>query len=94
MKTISPPNSEVFKDIGRNVDQLREEINQLVRGRQELKQAHRSELDEYERQMLTFLWRCRTYLSTATIARMIGLSRQRLYEKWNQHGFDTTSIDS
>lgn len=94
MKTIINPKDDIFKDIGQNVDRLKDAIHQLVKGKQDLKVTHKSELEEYERGMLTFLWRCRTFLSTATIARMIGMSRQRLYEKWRQHGFDTTDIDN
>lgn len=95
MKTLPPPmGNEIFKDIGDDVNRLKEQINQLVKGKQDLKLSHRSELEDYEREMLTFLWRCRTFLSTATLARMIGISRQRLYEKWNQYGFDTTDIRS
>lgn len=95
MKTmLNTPESDIFRDIGQNVDRLRKQIDQLVEGRRDLKKAQKAALEEYEREMLTFLWRCRTFLSTATMARMIGMSRQMLYEKWNHHGFDTTDIRS
>ena len=90
--TLNSLESDIFKDIGQNVDRLRSQIEQLVEGRRDLKKSQRAELEAYERNMLTFLWRCRTFLSTATMARMIGMSRQMLYEKWNHHGFDTTNI--
>lgn len=94
MKTALNPEDDIFKDIGQNVDRLKLKIGEFVKGKQDLKLAQKSELAEYEKNMLTFLWRCRTFLSTATIARMIGISRQSLYEKWSQHGFDTTEIKS
>lgn len=93
MKTVlPPPESDIFSEIGQSVDRLKAQIERLVEGRRDLKLSQRAELEEYERQMLTFLWRCRTFLSTATMARMIGMSRQMLYEKWNRHGFDTIDI--
>lgn len=92
MKTTLTEESDIFKDIGQNVDRLKIAIGKLVDGKRALKLEHKAELEAYELNMLTFLWRCRTFLSTATIARMIGMSRQGLYEKWSQHGFDTSEI--
>lgn len=83
---------ELFADIGDNVQRLKDQINSWVDGKKELKELHRVQIDEYEGKMLGFLWKCRKLLSTATISRMVGMSRQTLYEKWQKHGFDVNEI--
>lgn len=90
MKTDPKLEDELFTDINDNVQRLQERIQFMVDGRRELKSTHSTELDEYEGVMLAFLWRCRTVLSTAKMARMIGLSRQALYTKWRKYGYNPT----
>lgn len=80
----------IFERISSDAQKLRDVIDGWVEARRDLKETHKTELEDYDRRMLTFLWRCRTLLSTVVIARMIGLSRQRLYEKWTKFGFDTS----
>ena len=79
---------ELFVDIGDNVQRLQTMIDNWVDGKKQLKEKHKSELEDYERGMLSFLWRCRKLLSTATLARRVAMSRQTLYAKWEQYGFD------
>lgn len=79
----------IFERISTDAQRLKDVIDSWVGGRRTLKEAHKSELEDYDQRMLTFLWRCRPLLSTVVIARMVGLSRQRLYEKWAKFGFDT-----
>jgi len=83
---------ELFERLGKDGRLLKETIGDMVEGRRQLKEQYREELEDYDREMLTFLWRCRSLLSTVAIARMIGLSRQRLYEKWSKFGFDTNEV--
>ncbi len=83
---------ELFTDIGDNVQRLKDMIVEWVDGKKELKELHRTQIDEYESKMLAFLWRCRKLLSTATISRMVGMSRQTLYEKWQKHGYDVNEV--
>lgn len=88
-RTISPE-PEIFTRLSADAQLLKDSIDELVEQRKSLKEKHRSELEDYDKQMLAFLWRCRPLLTTVVIARMIGLSRQRLYEKWAKFGFDTS----
>ncbi len=81
---------ELFVDIGDNVQRLNAMIDEWVDGKRKLKEEHKTQLDEYERGMLSFLWRCRKLLSTATLSRKVGMSRQTLYEKWTRYGYDTS----
>lgn len=90
MKTKSE--EDLFTDIGDNVLHLKSMIAEWVEGKRELKEQQKQQLEEYESKMLSFLWRCRKLLSTATISRMVGMSRQTLYEKWQKHGFDVNEI--
>lgn len=83
---------KLFVDIGDNVQRLTGMIDSWVEGKKELKEKHKTELDTYERGMLSFLWRCRKLLSTATLARKVGMSRQTLYAKWEQYGFDIKDV--
>jgi len=80
---------EIFDRLSSNAQELKSVISSMVEGRKVLKESHRETLEDYDRRMLSFLWRCRPLLSTVVIARMVGLSRQRLYEKWQKFGFDT-----
>lgn len=79
---------ELFQDIGGNVTTLQKMIQVYVNGKRDLAAQHRAEMFEYESQMVAFLWRCRKLLTTVKIASLIGLSRQRLYEKWQKHGYN------
>jgi len=86
-----PPSSqhdELFERLGNDGKLLKDTISDMVERRRVLKEKYREDLEDYDREMLTFLWRCRSLLSTVAIARMIGLSRQRLYEKWSRFGFE------
>lgn len=87
---ISGADDEIFVRLSSNAQELKDIIGSMVSSRKVLKESHRAELELYDREMLTFLWQCRPLLSTVVIARMIGLSRQRLYEKWTKFGFDTS----
>lgn len=80
--------SALFDDIGESVDRLKERIDFWVTGKQNLRGKHKEEIEEYERQMFEFLWRCRKLLSTSKIARMVNMSRQNLYERWRKYGFE------
>lgn len=86
MKT-KPLEDELFEEIGDNVNRLQSMIQFWVDGKKELKSNQRQELEEYEAEMLSFLWRCRGLLTVAKLARMVGLSRQTLYEKWQRYGY-------
>jgi len=90
MKTVA--DDELFTDIDENDQRLKTTIETWVEGKKKLKEGHREELDEYEGRMFAFLWRCRPILSTATLSRLVGMSRQTLYEKWQKHGFDVNEI--
>lgn len=83
---------ELFIDIGDNVQRLNTMIDSWVVGKRDLKEKHKSELDDYERGMLSFLWKCRKLLSIAMISRKVGMSRQTLYEKWAKYGFDINDV--
>jgi len=83
----------LFDDIGESVDKLRERIDFWVTGKRNLRGRHKTEVEDYEKQMFEFLWRCRKLLSTARIARMVGMSRQNLYERWRKYGFEIDEID-
>lgn len=78
----------LFEDINVNVGRLQAIIKSFLEQRNSLRATHKEEIDKIEAEMLEFLWECkiRGLLSTAKIARMIGLSRQRLYEKWDRLG--------
>jgi DNA-binding NtrC family response regulator len=83
---------ELFVDIGDNVQRLNSMLDEWVEGKRKLKEEHKNELDEFERGMLAFLWRCRKLLSTSTLSRKVGMSRQTLYEKWERYGFDINDV--
>lgn len=83
---------DLFTDIGDNVQRLNVMLDEWVEGKRKLKEEHKNELDEFERGMLSFLWRCRKLLSTSTLSRKVGMSRQTLYEKWERYGFDINDV--
>lgn len=80
--------SALFDDIGESVDNLTVRINSWVEGKRKLKDEHKEEIADYERDMFEFLWRCRNLISTAKLARMVNMSRQNLYERWRKYGFE------
>lgn len=86
--------SALFDDIGESAEKLKERINFWVTGKQDLRGRHKDEIEEYEREMFAFLWRCRPLLSTAKIARMVNMSRQNLYERWRKYGFEVDDNES
>jgi DNA-binding NtrC family response regulator len=84
---IQTKEDELLSEINDNAQQLKNMIQGLVEGRKKLKSSHSDELEDYEKKMVNFFWQCRDLLSTATMARMAGWSRQTLYSKWEKYGY-------
>lgn len=76
----------LLEDLSNDAQRLQDLIRSWSEGKKQLKTKQRKEYLTYEQDMLTFLWRCKPLLSSAKMARMIGWSRQRLYEKWKSYG--------
>lgn len=88
MKTLNDED-RLLEDLSHDAQRLQDLINSWVEGKKKLKNRQRDEYVSYEQEMLTFLWKCKSLLSASKMARMIGWSRQRLYEKWKTYGFNT-----
>lgn len=84
---IQTKEDALLSEITDNAQQLKNMIQSMVDGRKQLRASHSDQLDDYERKMCAFLWSCRPLLSTATMARMVGWSRQTLYSKWEKYGY-------
>lgn len=79
--------TKILEDMDENAQKLQKVIMSLVDGRNKLKAQHRQEFTDYEKNMLDFFWKCRGRISTSSMARMLNISRQALYQKWNAYGY-------
>jgi DNA-binding NtrC family response regulator len=84
---------DLFESINGNAKLLEERIQSLVAEKRSLKYQHNNEVESLEAKIFSFLWRCRPYMTTAKIARMVGLSRQGLYSKWSKYGYTPDDQD-
>lgn len=81
-----------FTDASVSAQKLDAIVSSWREERKALRRAHSEQLKKFDENMIEFLWQCKqmNLATTTKLARLVGLSRQTLYEKWSEHGYNPT----